>query len=175
MTSPTPETPAEGPRPARWTRLLLFASLALNLIVVGAVVGSMLGRGPSHHVIVRDISFGAYTEALSPEDRAALRAELRAAAPAMRDIRQSQRSEQEALLAALRTVPFEAQQVRDILARQRDRASRGIALGHDLMLQRIEAMDDEARAEFAGRLQEELLRPRGRRPGPPGGDMPPVR
>ncbi|MFD1911516.1 periplasmic heavy metal sensor [Halodurantibacterium flavum] len=156
------------PRAPRWMQILLFLSLAVNLVGLGVLAGGVItrgGPGGPPPVVLRDISLGAYSEALSPEDRAALRSAFRQNVPALRDLRDQQRAEQARLLEALRAQPFSPDAVAAILETQRGRLLRATEIGHGALLARLTEMDNAARAGFADRLEEALAR----RPGPGGG------
>ncbi len=146
----------------RWMRVLLVISLALNLGVIGAVAGLALRHDPdrSRPVVLRDVSIGAYSEALSPEDRQIMRQRFHEVAPGLRDLRKIRQADQERVLAALRAQPFAPEAVAEALEQQRARLAEGAELGHRLLVERITGMTDAERAAFADRLQEVLSRPR---------------
>ena len=96
-----------APASPRWMRLLLLASLALNLLIAGTGVGMILRGGPPP-VAVRDLGFGPFAAALSPEDRAALRRDWAARSGAKGDGRRALREDIRALLDTLRADPFDA-------------------------------------------------------------------
>lgn len=150
-------------RAPRWMRWTLIASLALNLAVAGVIVGAavnrMSGDGP-RPPSVRTLDLGAYSAALSPEDRRALRAAFRAEWPGLRQMRTSQAETTAAILAALRADPFDAAAVRARLADQQTRMAEGLNLGQRLLLDRLQAMTPAERAAFADRLEDRLTRPR---------------
>ena len=160
--------PDPRPRAPRWMRWTLIASLAVNLAVVGVVAGTSLKRMSGEHrgPSVRALNLGAYTAALSTEDRRALRQAFRDELPSLREVRASQAEGQAAILSALRADPFDAAAVRDQLAAQQTRMAEGLALGQRLLMDRLEAMSAADRAAFADRLEERLSRPR--RPGREG-------
>lgn len=152
MTDPKP--------PFRWGRLVLFASLALNLAVAGMVGGAMLG-GFDHkraEYAARDISFGLFAEALTKEDRRAMR---RAYGTARKDIpqdRQQMRDDLQGMLAALRAEPFEVETLAQALRTGAARIAERQALGQTLLLERIDAMSMAERVALADRLEQSLRR-----------------
>ncbi len=160
---PTDLPPIDPKRRApRWMRWTLIASLALNLavlgVVVGAVVNHMSGDSP-RPPSVRSLDLGAYSAALSPEDRRAMREAFRAEWPGLRQMRARQAETTAAILAALRADPFDAAALRAQLAAQRARVAEGHDLGQRLLMERLEAMTAPERAAFADRLEERLTRP----------------
>lgn len=157
-TSVTPPAPQPTPpKPARGLRVALAVSVALNLLIIGLVAGAMLRGGP-HDRMVRDLDFGPFTEALSPEDRAALRRDFIRQAPDMRDMRRQMREDFATVLAALRAEPFDPDALRGVVANQGNRMAARLELGQDLMLARIAAMTPAERAAFADRLERRLER-----------------
>ncbi|HEX9858674.1 MAG TPA: periplasmic heavy metal sensor [Paracoccaceae bacterium] len=149
----------------RWLRLALAASLALNLAVAGVIGGAILKGAREHRsAMVRDLGFGPFTEALGPEDRAALRSAFLERAPDFRARRRDMREDFAAVLAALRAEPFDAAALGAAMGRQMGRAAEQMALGQALMTEHIAAMSPEARKRFADRLEASLTRRPPRRP-----------
>ena len=168
-----PGTGAGSPVPARW-RWVLPLSLTANLLVVGLIGGAALrhafeegGGGP---MAVRDLGFGPFTAALSRDDRDALRRSFTIRAGELRDLRPAGRAEFDRLLASLRAVPFDLAVVKAEMARQRDRMAERLGLGQDLMVERIAAMTDGERAEFADRVAGALRHGAGEGAGDGPGD-----
>lgn len=157
---------AEGPvqaakstatgRGARWKTWVLVLSLALNVFVLAAA----LGAGLRHHRTGRDLGFGPFTEALTREDRAAMRDAFMAAAPDFRDRRRLMAEDMERLVAALRAEPWDPAAAEAVLARQGERAAERFALGRRLFLERLGQMTPGARAALADRI-ERAARGRG--------------
>jgi uncharacterized membrane protein len=159
MAHPEPSAPPQAAPPSRVYKIMFFASLALNLLFVGAIGGALVrsdsgGRG----AIVRDLNFGPLTEALTKEDRADLRRAYVKAAPEMRDERASQREDIQSLLLVLRQEPFARDAVAAIFSRQMDRTKARLTLGQGMVLDLITGMTPEARAAFADRLEAVLSR-----------------
>lgn len=155
------ETPKRG---WRWGRVVLGLSLALNVLVLGVVLGGILGH---RHDFDRDrhsdrfAEIGPYSRALTETDRAALRARLREAAPQVRQNRKAVRESFDAVLAALRAEPFEVDRVETLLVSQSDWISDQIAITRRVLLDRLGQMSPEERRAFADRLEQVLRR------GPP--------
>ena len=160
MSDPATElTPTRARR--RWMMPVLFISLALNLLVIGAVVGRALSpdapykrdrvSGP-----VRSVIGEPFVRALSREDRKALLADLRQQDPKIRENREVLRARFAAFLEALRADPFQPDEVRRLLAEQRSAAQGRQELGEVLLLNRLQAMSTDERAAYADRLQERL-------------------
>ena len=157
VTPPPPSPPPATPKAGRKLRIALAVSVALNLLIVGLVAGAALRGGPPDRM-VRDLDFGPFTEALTSEDRDALRRDFIRQAPDLRDMRRQMRDDFRSVLAALRADPFDAEALRDVVANQGDRMAARLALGQDLFLARIAAMTPAERAAFADRLEHRLER-----------------
>ena len=161
MTGPDDMNPAKPAAPAPragWMRAALIVSLALNLGIMGMVAGAIFRNGgPSKgEAMVRDVGFGAFTDALSKEDRAALRRAFLANAPEFRDGHRSMRADFIDLLTQLRAEPFDAAALRTVVDRQQSRNSERLALGQTLIFDLLVAMTPEARQDFADRLEQSL-------------------
>ena len=150
-------TDAENPKSTKGLRIALALSVAVNLAVLGLVAGAFLRDGPGmRSAMVRDLGFGPYTEALSPDDRAALRRALFEKAPDIRENRRMMRDDTEALLVLLRAETFDAQAFRDRMEAQHARMETQLRLGQDLLQAFIIAMPDDDRRAFADRLERGL-------------------
>lgn len=156
MTDPAtrPPTPASG----RGLKIALALSLALNLAVAGVVIGAWASADGPRRGMPRDLSFGPFSEALSPQDRRALRKAFAERAPDLRAARQAARAEFDTLLAALRAQPFDPAALSTALAAIADRNATRLDLGRELIEARLAAMDAADRLAFADRLQAVLRR-----------------
>ncbi len=160
MSEPTTEQSPPKPR-RRWLMPVLFISLALNLLVIGAVVGRALSPdGPNKRDRVsgqvRSVIGEPFVRALSREDRVALLADLMEERPRIRENRESLRTRFEAFLSAVRRDPFNVDEVRQLMAQQRGVAQGRQELGEQLLIKRLEAMSAAERAEYADRLEDGL-------------------
>ena len=143
--------------PGRGLRIALAVSVALNLAVAGLFAGSFLkdheAGGPRG---VREIGFGPFSEALSRDDRKALRRAVLARMPEMRQARQEAAQDAQTLLGVLRAEPFNPGQVAAVLEAQRVRMAGRFEVGQGLMRDLLLAMTPEARRAFADRLEKRL-------------------
>lgn len=150
-------SPVQPPKTGKGLRIALALSLALNLAVLGVVAGALLHNGPGMRAaMVRDLGFGPYTEALTREDRKALRQALFEKAPELHDMRRMMRDDTEALLAILRADPFDAAAFRGRMEAQHQRMEAQMRLGQDLLQSYIADMPAESRRAFADRLERGL-------------------
>ena len=143
--------------PGKGLRIALAVSVALNLAVAGLFAGSFLkdheDGGPRG---VREIGFGPFSEALSRDDRKALRKALLARMPEMRQARQEAAQDAQNLLAVLRADPFDPGELAAVLDAQRMRMAGRFEVGQGLMRDLLVAMTPEARRAFADRLEKRL-------------------
>jgi uncharacterized membrane protein len=167
---PAPPPPPAGP--GRGLRVALFVSLAVNLLVLGAIGGAALGerrdRGDAHRAEERaliPLGLGLYGRALAPGDRRALADAARDRHADLRPARATVRQGMAELAEAVRAEPFDPARVAAILDSQGRAAARQLEIGRDLLVARLAAMPPEARAAFADRLEDGLRRIPG---GPPG-------
>lgn len=151
------------PAPSRmkpWLRVLLVLSLALNLLVIGALVGALV-TGPvwrSGHPSRLEVAGGPLTRALSPEDRRAIGKEMRKAHRKEAGHRARHHGELLALVADLKTTPFDPVAVEQRLLRHRQSFDDRFGLGLKLLTERLTQMTPEDRAAYADRLQEVLAK-----------------
>lgn len=149
---PTQTPPARG---FRWGRLVLVTSLALNLGVLGVFVGAAAkggwqGKEPRE---IRDVGFGIFTQALTQDERKALRRAFMDNAVDMRATRDSLQQDMATLLAALRASPFEEASLADALRQTTARARERQAFGEKLLLDFVASLPEAERLAFADRLE----------------------
>ncbi len=164
-----PVVPALPSAVPRWMKVLLAVSLALNLGVLGMLGGAALrGAGDQGRPDVRDIGFGPFSDALSPQDRQELRRAFLRDGGNPRAMRHMMRAEVATLLQVLRTEPLQEDDLRASFDRFRQRGQERLDLGQRLLADHIIAMSPDERARFADRLQEMMARDRQRsqRPAP---------
>lgn len=139
--------------PRRW-RIVLLASLGLNLLVVGLALGALWG-GPGRERPPGMRGIAPLVMALPEADRAAL-----ARAVDTRGRPDARRARFDALLAELRRDPFNPEAARAALAAQRELGARRMAQGEAALVARLAAMGAAERAAYADRLDEMISRKR---------------
>ncbi len=160
---PQPASPASGS--GRRIRLALAVSVALNLAVAGLIGGLWLHDGPEGHGdIVRELGFGPFDEALRPEDRDVLKAKVRDHQAELKTARRNMQADAAAILAALRTDPFQPLALDAALKGQEQHLADRLKFGNSLIQDFLVALPQADRLEFADRLENHLRR------GPGGGD-----
>jgi uncharacterized membrane protein len=171
--APTTPTPPLPPAPRRsWCRVVLIVSLALNLLVAGVVAGGLLGGAHRpQRLIISDISLGTFTQALSPEDREALRVAAEAESLGLREMHRAANEDFSRLIAALSAEPWDEPGARAAIASYGVRSQDRLRAGERLLLDRLRSMGPKARRDFAGRLEAAMqrgFRIERRGPPPPG-------
>ncbi|MFN4153123.1 MAG: periplasmic heavy metal sensor [Paracoccaceae bacterium] len=159
--------PPSAKSPGRWLKVALAVSLALNLAVAGTVAGVALrlhDSGRPDRVAVRDLSFGPFTEALTREQR---RTMLRGfiekgpgPGPGLREMRAQMRGDFDAVLTALRAIPFDATAFRAAVEGQSNRIATRAEAGRDALVTLVLQMSDADRAAYVDRLEKAMERPR---------------
>ncbi len=149
------ETPGNGGT-RRWLKVLLFASLALNLAIAGLVAGAVLRGGPpGHHRPPPDVAGAApYMIALDHEQRRALWRELRGnfRRPPPDDL---SRSYAEAV-ALLKADPFDAAAFSTLLETQAAAAEARRRTGQRALTDLLAGLPATERQAYAERLEARL-------------------
>ena len=141
----------------RGIRIALAVSVALNLGVLGVIGGALLKGGPGHHgPMVRDVGFGFISEALTSEQREDLRRRFIADHPRVLSEWSAMRNDAFAVLAALRTEPFDPEALKLALAAQGQRMSDRLTTGQKLIEEFLLALPDDQRIAFADRLEDRM-------------------
>ncbi len=148
------------PKPKRrWMPIVLTLSLAINLLIVGVAVGSILRLKNSDHAKAPPGFGPALYRALPKEDRKALRGELsglhgKGAKGRSQDFM--------AVTEALRAVPFDPETVTLLLQQQAQATADLQAALQEKWLVLVTQMSDTERQTYATRLEDVVERgPRG--------------
>lgn len=137
----------------RRTKVLLAASLGLNLLVVGAVGGMVFNGGPKHGPKGgKDAAYGPYTRALSHDDRKAIGKALREEVGGFKENLPKIRASFAALKEALSADVYDRDLVHKLVKEQEAIGQKRHQVGQRLLLERLDAMTSEQRHEFAERL-----------------------
>jgi len=153
----------DGGGMARGWRIVLIASLTLNLAVAGALGGWVLRHGIGHgnhspHSARMAQMGGPLTRALDDEGRADIAVRLRADGGSRAARRAALREGFTALLAALRAQPFDPDAVAARLSAQRAQVAERLEAGHAALVSHLVAMTATERAAYADRVEEKLRR-----------------
>ncbi|WP_299927112.1 periplasmic heavy metal sensor [uncultured Pelagimonas sp.] len=150
---------SKKPPMGRRIRLVLFVSLALNLVVIGLVAGVVFNGGPPPRGASRGFdTVLPYSRAFTEDQRRDLRRELRKSfAPSKGDKRGAGMVESyREALDVLRQDPFERARFDGVVNKQRALAEKRHGTGQDLLAKFLEAMTPEERAAYADRLETEI-------------------
>lgn len=149
--------PTHKPGAPRWMRILLIVSLALNLLIIGAVAGAVSSGKPAA-ARVGDVSFGPYTAALDRQDLRALRRTIRQEGGRIdwSEARENFRD----FLQVLREEPLDLAKMTRLFEAQSEMVRMRQDIGKEALLERIGEMTPEQRAAFADRLETALRRGR---------------
>lgn len=154
----TPQAGAAKAPFGRGLRVLLFVSLAANLVIVGLVAGAVLGKdqGGSKR-LPRDADFmGAFTRALPEEDRRAIGRDIRQHHRQSGITRDAARAEFEAMLTLLRATPFDAERLKARLTRQAETTFDRRSVAQDFWIARVSAMSPAERLDYADQIEAQL-------------------
>lgn len=134
----------------RRTKILLGVSLGLNMLMIGAAGGMFFHNdGPGH---IRDAAYGPYTRALSHKDRKAIGMTLREEAGSARQNLPKIRASYAALKSALMADVYDSELVHRLIIEQQAHGMKRYEIGQRLLLERLDAMSQQERRDFAERL-----------------------
>ena len=143
-----------------WARVLLFVSLALNLLIAGMVAGAIFRNSGDRAdgVALRDMGFGFFGAALTTGDRRAIGREMANRSGELRANRAHVRDQMAQFLQALRAVPYDGDAVLVLSGGLQSKLAERQQIGQDALLDRIAAMSDQQRAAYANRLERAMKR-----------------
>ena len=143
-------------KPRNLWKILFGISLALNLLIVGALGGAMLrvGKGP---VVKHRASGNLYMRALNFEDKKALRKEVFKNKDSRKVIRAKEHSSYSSAVKILRKYPFDRKAFEDLLDQQTKYSKSRPSSARTVLITQIENMTKEERLIYSKRL-EDLIR-----------------
>ncbi len=154
-------TPDTEKRRWPWLRILLIGSLALNLLVVGLVIGAALRFGGPDRAHRPPPPMGAALYRALPRD------ERRAFRKAMQEApfnpSRNRQAQARALADVLRATPFQPTALSEALAGHADERAAWQATVHAVWMDRVREMSDAERAAYADRVEEEMANPHWKR------------
>lgn len=149
---------------SRRLKVLLFVSIALNLLVMGLVAGAMLRKdrdlgGPhTRSQAIQVFGIGPFGAALAPKDRQAIGEALESREAVLQKNRDEVRQATVAFLRALGADPFDGVQFRAALEALNGLLSNRQDIVLDVFVARVEAMNADERRQFLKRLERSLKR-----------------
>ncbi|HCQ66250.1 MAG TPA: hypothetical protein DIU07_14350 [Rhodobacteraceae bacterium] len=167
---------APEPRRSVWPRLLLVASLTLNVLVLSVVAGAHVRDGrdgrrapPPDRAMLREGGFMPFFDAMPREARKRTAEAFREKTGGGKPDRAALAADFRGFVGALRAEPFAAEALAAVLEAQHDRAGARVSAGHTILVEQIAAMTPAERAGFADALEKRfhnaLARAPGRAPG----------
>jgi len=152
-------------RPKRRFRILLGASLALNLLFIGGLVGAIAKGPPSRSGApgLREIS-APYVGAFERDEKRELRRDMRKRLPDRKAAMSRNKADYDVFVALVRADPFDASKAVQVLETQMERAGAFQKLGRELSVEKINQMNVEERNAYADRLEAWLKNRPERRP-----------
>lgn len=161
------ETPSEknGTRKQRYRKYLLVGSLALNFLVIGAVIGTLLSDGPRKlRAPQGEFEVGPFTRALGEEDKQTVQKNLRdKISERGHDDRRKARELLLELIEAIRADPFDPERVLAQFKSMNQLGESRRVQGESALVEAISKMSAEDRIAYADRLENQF---RKRRNGP---------
>lgn len=169
QSTPTPGNADE--RKLRKLRVALIWSLAVNLLVLGLILGAVLNFNKSGGERANTVDGpNPFLRALNREDARKLRAVMSAELGSPGDRRAETRASTQALLTALRADTFAPDAVTQAYQALNMATQRRLDIGQRAVLDHLLSLDADGRADFADRLEDALRRgPRGGEGGRPDG------
>lgn len=146
-----------------WVVPILLASLAVNLLIVGIIVGWLASPdGPrrTEWRTVRGLVGEPFIRALPDDHRRALVREVLRDDNRLRESRESLRARFEAFLSELRKEQFDIDKIQTLLKEQRKVALDRQDMGERFLLERLETMSVGERRDYADALEQALRQPR---------------
>lgn len=144
------------PHDARGMRILLVASLAVNLLFVGLAAGVTLRHANASHPSRLELAGGPMTRALAAEDRREVARAIRRAWREAEDGRADLRQSYVGLVADLRAAPFDPAQVTERLREHRARFAVRLRMGQRVLVRHLSHMSEKRRSAYADRLEDRI-------------------
>ena len=154
------DKPKKGPR---WAKIALGVSLSLNLLVAGLAIGTFSNVKKNGGPMRPGEAAGAYTYALSPQDRRSIGKAISERNRSGDKTRDQIVAEYQNMIDVLTADEFDREAARQILDRQFNFANERRLDSESLLLDHLDTLSLEERKAFAERLQEGAKR----RPGKP--------
>jgi len=150
-----------------WGKIALLVSLALNLVVAGALVGASFGGGFGKHGAdfrgVRPPGLRAYVQALPNDLRQQYFQQTRGYGKQLRKLVRNSAARNEAAVKVLQTDPFSQQDFLAALDKQGQNFIAVLEQYHGQLVKVIEAMTPEQRRQYAQKVKNFKSQHRNRR------------
>lgn len=150
------QQPKQSGAPKRFWKVLLGASLALNIAVAGGVAGAFWRHSPEHRSDAGGSrqAMSPYFRALEPEQRRAISKQFRAGRDEKSKL--AAQSQFEAAIRLLRQTPFRAAEFDAVMQQQIVGATQRLQRAQSNLSASIIGMSAPERSAYADRLQAAL-------------------
>ena len=140
-----------------WMRITLYLSLAVNVLILAAVLGVFVFSSGDRRADRPPRDAGAlYMRALDPEDRRALRRDFVSGLAEQGRDRGAIVSDIQTTIDTLRASPFDADAFLEAMTAQTTRRAQRDAIGREVLAARIASMTEAERAAYADRVDAAL-------------------
>ena len=166
--SETPKSPV-----SKRFRVLLYTSIAFNLLILGVATGIVFNSGPDRGPRDNNLVRGGtpFVRALDGGQRDDLRSHLRSRLDGERGGAGGQRSDRDQIYldiaGVMRADPFDQQAMVELFDAHTDNDSERMRRGQSEFRDFLLTLDDDARQAFADRLEADIKDRNDRRPPPP--------
>lgn len=134
---------------SKWQKYLLIASLCVNVLVIGAMIGSSFKPVPEAKMRGSKMDgFGAFVRALPAEKRQELRKNFENEKSGFRKNRELSNEIRTKMRNAIVAVPFDKNALIQIFAEQNRLRTQQSVVGDQVWVELIASMTDDERAEF---------------------------
>jgi len=152
-------TQVSAPPPAslpKWMKIIVILSFTLNLAVIGLVGGLALrfaGGRDVPMIAAQNLGYGPWSRAFEREDYRALRRAFEAGGHDFRAFARAETEDRAALIAALRSAPFDVAAFDAATLRMAQRGRERLDLGQDLIRAHVIALSQDRREKIADRME----------------------
>ena len=159
----------QPPRTRRWVWVLLAASLAVNLLIVGAIAGHILLGGPERHFAGRGgppimAAIRQLMREMPGDRRKIVREIIKKHRPAIKPLRAARRKARSAAEKELTAQPFDKAKFESALRAVHDAKIKLRKTATPMLLEIIEVLTPQEREKFLKAVKKRHAR-RGRRHG----------
>ena len=138
----------------RWVKILLIASLAFNLVIVGLIVGATFGDHRGNRGLKAPHGIRPYVSAMTEEQRKEFHKRTRHSLSGSLKTLKKFRNGQKAVFDAITAIPYSEAALRAVLDQQRSDISAIMGQFQEELIISLAAMSDDERARYVARMKE---------------------
>lgn len=142
-----------------WLKIVLIASLGLNLLIAGLFIGSFAGgkyRSADRMPQTLGLGMMAYVKPLPKDERQALFRQFRKMKPARREAFQAMRAQNSKILGVITADPFDADALAAAFEEQHQVVTGVLSKGRSGLITVISEMTPDERKAYAAAVEEAL-------------------